>query len=201
MFTRERADGGADSPNILLMGKPAAQLGPKHYKALELIEEGTLTYKEIAHQIGVSEKTLYHLIEGNLEKEGTIASLFESEVKKITLRSQSKVRQLTHDNKKLALLQLNDRLKHLKKKKKLDRDDSSELTKIINSLSKMTPTVEINSLSIHKGLTERDVLHEFQRLTALANAALKGIAVQSIVTGRSGTLSDTFGGTDETTES
>lgn len=157
------------------MARPAAGLGPKHWKALELWEEGVLSLKEIAAACGWSSDVLYDLFEGNPTKVGAVAHLFKAEVDKITTRTAQKVRTLVKDNKKLALLMLNNRLKELRKAP-IDDESSQELTRILNSLAKATPTVEIGSysLSMTKGLTAEELVYEFKRLSALARNASVG---------------------------
>ena len=58
------------------------QLSPKHWKALELIEEGTLSIKEIAKSIGWTDWHLYELMSGNTAKTGSAGELFYSTKRK-----------------------------------------------------------------------------------------------------------------------
>jgi len=155
-----------------------AELKPKHYKAIELFEEGMLSIKEIAKVCEIPLESMYAMFEGDPHKVGEIAHLFKSEIDKVTQRSAAKIRTLTKDNKKLTLLMLNDRLKELRRReeehKGLTERESSELVKILNSLGKMTPSVEVGSFSISKGLSEKEIVDEFKRLSALARFALNG---------------------------
>jgi hypothetical protein len=171
------------------MASPAGKLQPKHYKALELWEEGLLSIKEIANAVGIPLATLYDLFEGNAQKAGNIAHLFLSELEKITVRSSSKVRKLVKDNKKLALWQVNDRLKELKDLKDPTPADRKELISILNALNKATPGVEIgsfHSLSVTRGMTPEELVYEFQRLKAIANNTFNPRGVRETESGTEG---------------
>ena len=157
------------------MPKEAA-LQPKHWKALELIEESRLSLKEIAEAIGMSKDSFYHLYEGNVEKMGATAALFLSELKKISARNAAKTKEVTKDAKKLAMYLLLDRLKKLRVLElsdSLTEKDKQEITRIQNTLNKSTPGVEIGHfLSVQSGMTKEELKSEFQRLGAIARHAL-----------------------------
>lgn len=153
------------------------ELKPKHWKALELIEEQVLTYKDIAMACGWSPDYLYDLLEGNEKKCGSIVHLFKAELNKITARNSLKIRELTKDNKRLALYMMNDRLKQLKSKK-LSREASLEVVRIAAVLGKISPNVEIGSLSITRNMTKEELANEFRRLTAIAKFALNPKGIQ-----------------------
>lgn len=163
------------------MAKAANEgLQPKHWKALELWEEGLLSLKEIAGACKIPLESMYDLFEGNAQKVGQTAHLFKSEVDKITTRTASKVRVLVKDNKKIALIMMNNRLKELRSLPKLDREDSAEVAKILNTLNKATPGVEIgnyHSMSITHGMTPEELVYEFRRLSALARNTSVGEGV------------------------
>jgi hypothetical protein len=165
------------------------QLSPKHWKALELIEEGTLSVKEIAKSIGWSQWTLYELMSGNTAKTGSIGELFYSELKKQHARNTSKVKHLFKDNQRLALIKLNERLRELRAQEPTE-DVSAEICKIMNSLGKAGPSVEISntSYSYTKGLTAEELVHEFKRLGTLARSTLDGGGVSCPKQGGPGTL-------------
>lgn len=165
------------------------QLSPKHWKALELLEEGSLSVKEIARAIGWSEWTLYELMSGNTAKTGSIGELFYSELKKQHSRNVSKVKHLFKDNQRLSLIKLNQRLRDLQAKKPSEKI-AKEICKIMNSLGKAGPSVEISntSYSYTKGLTPEEIVHEFKRLGSLARSALDGTGVPGSPKGGAGTL-------------
>ena len=173
-----------------LMARPkTTQLSPKHWKALELIEEGTLSIKEIAKSIGWSQWTLYELMSGNTEKTGSTGELFYSELKKQHARNVSKVKHLFKDNQRLSLIKLNERLRELKAKKPTEKI-TKEICKIMNSLGKAGASVEINntSYSFTKGMTAEELVHEFKRLGTLARSTLDGGRVSSPESGGQGAL-------------
>ena len=169
----------------------AAGLQPKHWKALELIEESTLSLKEIATAIGMSKDSFYDLYEGNQNKMGETAALFKSELNKITARNSAKTKEVSKDNKKIAMYLMNDRLKALRvleKSNSLNEKDKQEITRIMNTLNKSTPAMEIGSLSIQRGLTKEELRSEFQRLGAVARHALVAKRVQRFDAGRPGDI-------------
>jgi hypothetical protein len=174
-------------------------LKPEHYKALELFEEGTLSIKEIAASCSIPLDSMYDLIEGDTSNLGDIAVLFKAEVDKITVRSGQKIRALVKDNKKLALLELNDYLRHLRGKKSKSKGWKMEIDRVIRliaSLSKTTPSVEIGSFSYTQGLNAEDLIHEFNRLHSLARHALDGKGVLGVDSPGAGELPEVAPGRD-----
>lgn len=163
------------------VAKTSEGLQPKHWQALELWEEGIMSIKEIAGACKIPVHAMYHMFEGNAQKVGQTAHLFKSELDKITARTASRVRTLVKDNKKLALLQMNDRLKELHKVEKPGPEQTKEIVSIMNTLNKATPGVEIgsyHSLNFTKGMTAEELVYEFRRLTALAKHPSVGDGVR-----------------------
>jgi hypothetical protein len=173
-------------------------LNAKHWKALELIEEGALSLKEIAKACGLSYDYLYDLYQCDTTKTGTLGELFKSELDKITVRNSAKIRILVKDNKKLALAKMNDYLR-LCQKEKPTPELAREMATLLNSLSK-TAGVEINQLNVYKGLNVEDLRNEFKRLSAIARHALDGEGVSRVGEGGSGSVLDTFRGGDSLPE-
>ena len=166
----------------------ATQLSPKHWKALELIEEGLLPIVQIARLVGWSEWTLYELMSGNIQKTGTLGELFYSELKKMHARNVSKVKHLTKDTQRLALIKLNERLRELKASPPTETI-TKEICKILVSIGKIVPNIEINqSYSFTKGMTPEELVHEFNRLKSVAESTLDAKGVQSSKQGGSGAL-------------
>ena len=166
-----------------IMAKPTEGLKPKHYKALELWEEGLLSLKEIATACKIPLDSMYDLFEGNSQKVGQTAHLFKAELDKITVRTASKIKTLVKDNKKLALMMMNERLKELRSDKNRGKAESLEINKILNTLSKSTPGVEIgsyHSISLTKGMTPEELVYEFRRLSAIARNPSVGGGVRKI---------------------
>lgn len=178
------------------MANTTKGLKPKHYKALSLWEEGILSLKEIAGACEIPVDTMYDLFEGDTKKCGELAHLFKSELDKITTRTASKVRHLVKDNKKIALLMMNDRLKALREKEDRTATDTKEIVSLMNTLNKATPGVEIgnfNALHINRGMTPEEMLYEFRRLTALAQHTFKRGGVSKPPKGEAGGISDFAG--------
>ena len=158
-------------------------LQPKHWKALELWEEGLLSIKEIAAACGIPIDSMYDLFEGNSQKIGQTAHLFKAELDKITVRTASKIKILVKDNKKIALIMQNERLKELRALTDRGKDESLEVNKILNTLSKSTPGVEIgsfHSISLTKGMTPEELVYEFRRLSAIARNPSVGGGVRKV---------------------
>lgn len=176
------------------MGRKSAGLQPKHWKALELLSEGSLSIKEVAKACDISVDAMYDLYEGNTQKMGEIAAIFHSELEKITLKNTEKIRHLTKDSKAKALKMINERLAYLKSNGKLDAEGSREVTRIMNTLAKSSPTVEFNQqVSIYKSHTPEELVYEFRRLSAIARHALDGGGVQGTGTSGTGELPDADG--------
>lgn len=155
------------------MSHVTTQLSAKHWKALELIEEGSVSLKDIAKTIGWGEDTMYALCAGRVDKVGEVGALFHSELQKITERHAARIKTLTKDNKVLALAKINEYLRSLSKKKP-DAEMVKEINGILNALAKSTPGVEIGQFSYTKGLSAEDLVSEFKRLSAVARATLDG---------------------------
>jgi len=163
-------------------------LSPKHWKALDLLEEGMLSVREIAKSVGWTDSILYELMAGNVQKTGTVGELFFSELKKMHSRNVSKVKHLAKENQKLSLIKLNERLRDLKSKKPTEAM-VKEISKIMVSIGKIVPNVEINqSYSFTKGMTAEELMHEFSRLKSVAGVTLDGSGVQGSKSGRQGAL-------------
>ena len=176
------------TPPPLMAQNKATQLSPKHWKALELIEEGLLSMKDIAKLVGWSKWTLYELMSGNVQKTGTLGQLFYSELKKMHSRNVSKVKHLAKDNQRLALIKLNERLRLLKAKKPTE-PITKEICKIMQAIGRIVPNVEINqSYSFTKGMTPEELVHEFTRLKSVAASTLDGKGVPGSKQGGSGAI-------------
>jgi hypothetical protein len=162
------------------------KLKPKHYKALELFEEGLLNIKEIAAACDIPTRSMYELFEGNQEKQGQLAVLFKEELARITQRTTAKIKEMTKDTKKLAIYQLNARLRELNARKKKTVVETKEICSIMNSLAKVTPQVDTMNISMTKGMTAEELVNEFKRLTALARYASIRKRIPRIEQGESG---------------
>ena len=147
------------------------RLNNKHLRALELIESGACTPKEISKAVGISEQTLSDLVSGRADKLGVVADLFSGEIKRIQIRNTEMVRFLAKDCTKLALQKMNDHLRAL------NNDDLSDtnlqkLIAVVTALSKQTPRIEIGQVNqqnnIFNELTPTEMHHEYRRLTNLA---------------------------------
>ena len=164
------------------MPRQAPKLQEKHWQALSLIDEGKTSLKEIASSLGWQPNSLYWLYEGNVEKMGKTALLFQSEVKKLSAKQVSKIKDLVRDNKVLALRMMNE---FLRRKSALEYQSDEEIeliTTVFNALAKATPSIEINSTSYSyvKGLSAEELLHEYNKLRTLAEGASVRPGVPSV---------------------
>ena len=145
-------------------------LPEKYRKALSLLEEGNLTYKEISKRAGINTNDFYDLIEGTCVKLGTrIQQQFSQAFSEINKRRDKEIRDLVRFNKKETHLLINAWLVDKKKLKNVDEKTMSTLVSVANALSKSTPNVEIGSFTYQKGLSPEDIYAEFKRLTGLAS--------------------------------
>ena len=172
------------------MGRPPAKLSDKHWKALQLIEAGELTLKQIADASGISRQSLYDLYEGDSSKEGEIATLFQVEIRRIERDLVKKIQKLTKSNKKHAHELIQQALVQIKERKVLRAEDMKLIATLNNSIAKSTPNVEIGSLTYNytKGLSAEDLVNEFTRLRTITEGASQRGAVQKTKPGRSGIL-------------
>ena len=145
------------------MGNP---LPDKYLNALVLIEQGDLSYKDIAKQVGLSADTLYELIEGKHEKHGQIGPEFGRLLSEIHKKRDREIRDLTKKNKKNTQYLIDRYLCDAKKRTKVSKPLVQTLTSIANALSKSTPKVEIGSLSYTQGISAEELAYEFKRLNA-----------------------------------
>lgn len=147
---------------------PRNELSPKHLEALELIKEGSLSYREIARKIGWGEDHLYDLIAGDTQKCGSSASLFMEEVDRIMAKRTKEIRDLTKVVQKNYLCAFQEHSELVKNKKNRTEEDLKIAVSITNALAKSTPNVEIGSFTYARGLSAEDLISEFRRLKGLA---------------------------------
>jgi len=168
-----------------MANRKTAQLNEKHWKALQLIEAGELTLKQIAKEVGYSVDVMYELNEGRSDKLGSVADLFHAEVQKITKKLVKKAQELTKTNMALAQDIICNILVDIKHKDVLTLEDKKLVGTLTNCLSKATPNVSIGSLTYNytKGLSAEELVHEFTRLRTIASGASQRGAVQTALAG------------------
>jgi hypothetical protein len=161
-------------------------LNDKHWKALELIEAGQVSLKEISRMCGWSQDYMYELYEGK-EKCGKIGELFQTELRKIETKNVSRIKTLTKENKRLALQLMNEYLRSKISKGSVSDEESKLISTVFNALAKATPNVEIGSMQWNytKGLTAEELVHEFNKLRSIAEGASKRGAVSAAGSGSS----------------
>jgi predicted DNA-binding protein YlxM (UPF0122 family) len=143
-------------------------LPEKYRQAISLIEDGSYSYKDIAANCGISEESLYDLIEGTKSNNANIQALFTAELDKVYKNMDKETKKLIKKNRKSIQI-LMDRWLCMATKRKLDSSLMSTLTSVANAISKSTPNVEIGSFTYQKGLSPEDIYAEFRRLNGLAS--------------------------------
>jgi hypothetical protein len=162
-----------------MAGKPG-ELSEKHWKALALFEQGNLSRKEVAAEIGVGYEYLNDLCQGNVGSAGQVALLFKEEYLKIQKKTQEETKSLLETNTKLAQKLIYKVLEDLNKKKRQTPEDKKIISMYTNALAKCTPNVSIGTLafSYTKGMTPEELIHEFTRLKGCAESSFNRRRVQ-----------------------
>jgi len=160
-------------------------LPEKYRKAISLIEDGSYSYKDIAANCGISEETLYDLIEGCSKHSPGIQALFTEALDKVYKQMDKETKKLIKKNRKNIQILMDRWLCMATKRKAMDRALMSTLTSIANAISKGTPSVEIGQFTYQKGLSPEDIYAEFKRLNGLASD--RG-AIQAPSSGRTGEI-------------
>jgi hypothetical protein len=143
-------------------------LPEKYSKALNLIKEGNLSYREIAKVCKINEDNLYELCEGNYTEAPQIQEKFTNALNEINKQRDKEIRDLLKKCKKKTLRLIDSYLSNFNQVTPKQDKLMSTLTAVANALAKSTPNVEIGSVSYTQGLSAEDIIHEFNRLTAAA---------------------------------
>lgn len=150
--------------------KNVVVLPPSHLTALSLLNETTLTIKEIAEKSGLEYESLVRLYLGK-DKKDPVVVLFQSELKKIDETIRDRIRRLTAENKLIVLEELNMLLRQLRKS---GNRDERVLVPILNALAKASAGIEINTQinnNTYNTMTTQELVLEFRRLTAITRSA------------------------------
>lgn len=171
---------------------PKTELSEKHWKALSLLEEGRLSFSEIAKEMGWSYDYFYDLETGNTEKGGNTAELFRAESQKIEAKRNKEIKTITNANTLTAQKIISRVLDELTQKKKLDSGEKRLVSLYTNALSKCQPNVSIGSVAFSyvKGLTAEEMIHEFKRLKGIAESSFDRRRVLDASKGATGDLSE-----------
>jgi len=157
----------------------ATKLSEKHWQALQFIDEGKMSLREIAKHLGWEPGTLYDLYEGDVEKSGQTGILFKAEVSKLSQKNLKRIKDLTCDNKALCLRMINDFLRRKMSLGYQSDDDVKQIVSVYNALSKSTAGVEIHNttFSYIKGLSAEERVHEYIKLRTLAEgSSVRGVS-------------------------
>lgn len=163
-------------------------LQPKHYKALEMIEENMLSLSEIAKACNLSYSYLKRLSEGEATT-GQMGQLFHSEMNKLGKRMDQRTKKRLKSAKDILFKKLEKWARELPPAKLKDAQVRRMLD-AINSLAKSTPQLEFNQFNqIYSGMNQEDILNEFKKLKSLSRATLDGIGVPGSGSQESGEIS------------
>lgn len=144
-------------------------LPEKYRKALELIEAGDHSYREIARLCGIGEASFYEIIEGTLKDNARVQEKFTNALQEIQKRRDKEIRDLIKKNKKTTYYLIDNWLTDQKRHKKVTNKLMPTIVSVANALAKSTPNVEIGSFTYQKGLSPEDIYAEFRRLSSLAS--------------------------------
>ena len=163
-------------------------LSVKHFKALDMIEENRMSIPEIAKACGFDVSYLYRLIDGKADA-GPMGQLFASEVNKIYKNIDQRNKKRVRKCKDLLFKRLEQWARELPPTKLKD-PQIRRVLEAINTLSKATPQMEINSITqIYNAMTQEDLLNEFKKLKTLAQLAIDGTGISGIGQGKSSEIS------------
>jgi len=163
-------------------------LSAKHFKALDLIEENSISLTEIAAACGIDISYLRKLIDGKADS-GNMGQLFHAEVNKVYRNIDQRNRKRVRKCKDLLLKRLETWARKLPVSKLKDAEVRRVLD-AINTINKSTPQVEINShTQVYNAMTQEDLLNEFKKLKTLARLAIDGTGVSGVGTGTSSEIS------------
>jgi len=143
-------------------------LPEKYLKALALLKEGNLSYRDVAKACSINESNFYDLLEGTADNLGTIQERFTKAYQEIQKQQDKEILNLVKKNKKAAQLLVDRYLCEVGKEKKIDRRILA-VVGVVNALAKSTPGVHIGSFSYTKGLSAEDIANEWKRLKGIAN--------------------------------
>lgn len=144
-------------------------LPEKYRKALQLIEAGNHSYREVARLSGIGEASFYELIEGRAKNNPHVQEKFTAELNEISRRRDKEIRDLIKKTKKTTYYLIDSWLNDQKKLKKVNNQLMPTVISVANALAKSTPNVEIGSFVYQKGLSPEDIYGEFKRLTSIAS--------------------------------
>ena len=129
--------------------------------------------KDVAKEIGWTKPHLDFLCVGDVQHAGGVAVLFKDEYLKGVLKSADETKKLIQANVKTAQGLIAEVFAEIKGKKKKTDADKKLLSLYTNALAKFTPAVSVKNLSYSytKGLLPEELVHEFKRLTTIAEAS------------------------------
>ena len=172
-------------------GRPRrTELSEDMWRSLKLVEDGEINIGEICKEMGWDPKYFYNLRVGNVEKAGSIATLFSEEFKKAEEKRDKETRLMLKQNIATAQKLLTRILKDYSGQKKIEREDKKLIGTLTNCLNNCTPSVTIKSTSFNyvQGLNPQDLISEFKRLKGIAESSFNRERVSAASAGGSGRL-------------
>ena len=141
----------------------APALFPKHLKALALLKEDRLTYRQIAKAVGIKESTLKHWIAGD-PNTGAAASIFSAEVRRLRQNKNALAMENFEEAQCFMLTALNTWLKRL-------RDDplstkNAKIMALACSVLSQGDRLSVAKSTSYRRIPEKVLTAEYWRLTS-----------------------------------
>lgn len=176
-----------------MAGRPPNKLNDRHWAALKEFASGRVTVTDVAKRVGFDYNHLLDLTNGNVERAGLIAKLFQREYDKIYKNIDKSFLELLKRNKELAMKISGNVLDNIHKKAKpsdTDKRVTIAITKALASIQPQGPKVQniSTSYSYTKGLNAQELVYEFNRLKGLAEGPSNGKGIPEAGPGRPGAL-------------
>lgn len=154
-------------------------LSQKHLDILELLSDPANTRQEISDKVGINDRDLRALINGDSARMGPIALEFKTEYQKILSKKNEEAKHLFKENRAFIMMKLNARLRKMMPDRPT-KDMTAELCQMLNSMAKMGPQVEIGEVHTHYHLTKEERTNEFKRLVAAVSQDVRGRLSKSV---------------------
>jgi hypothetical protein len=159
-------------------------LPEKYRKALSLLEDGNLSYRDIAKDCKIDISDFYDIIEGKIDKYPNIGPKFKEAFDEIQKKQDKEISASVKKCKKTTFRILDRWLVDVSNRKTIDKSLPTVVS-VANALAKSTPGINIGSFVYQKGLSPEDIYGEFKRLTGLA---LDRGSIQAPAAGRTGEI-------------
>lgn len=165
------------------MAKQRNELSEKQWQAISLLKSG-MARKDVAKECGWKIDYFKKLCSGDISTCGYTADLFKKELLKVVAEQAEDTKALVEENtltvQRMIKFELGELEKKQADKKSLSLEEQKLICTLTNSISNCKPTVSVGSIaySYTQGLTPEELLHEFTRLTSIAESSFNRRPVQ-----------------------